>query len=285
MTPRSNVDPNFGLVPRNILVSVDTDLDMDRRLGLVADLADRFSCHVIGAGAREVVMPVLTEADVIVQTDLLEEERRIVQRDLDDAETVFRRTFDRSTTATWLSATDRASYYICEQARSADLVVCGARLAEGTLGGALRVDPGHILLGLGRPLLVVPPRTEMLVAKRIVIGWKNSREARRAIVDALPFLQRSENVLVVCAGGYPDIDGAKAVAEHLRRYGIQCEGVADTPSSSRSVAEDLRNAVTRSGSDLLVCGAYGHTRLREWVFGGVTTDLLDDTRSVCLLSH
>lgn len=285
MSASSIADPTFGLVPRNILVSVDLDLDMDGRLKLVADLADRFSCHVTGAAAREVVMPVMTEADVIVQTDLLEEERRIVQRDLDDAEAVFRRTFDRTTNATWCSATERASYWICEQARSADLVVCGARLGEGTLGGALRVDPGHVLLGLGRPLLVVPPRTDMLAAKRIVIGWKNSREARRAILDALPFLMRSENVLVVCAGQYPDIDGAKAVAEHLRRYGIHCEGVADTPSPNHSVAEDLRNAVTRSGSDLLVCGAYGHTRLREWVFGGVTTDLLDDTRSVCLFSH
>ncbi|WP_157944651.1 universal stress protein [Mangrovicella endophytica] len=271
---------------RNIMVSVDLDLDCDSRLKLVRDLADRYGSSVLGTAAREIVAPVVAEGGVLMQADLIEEERRQAQHEFDEAEALFRRTLARDDKIEWRSAVEVGSFWLCQQARSADLVVCGARPRDGGRGGRLRIDPADVVMNLGRPLLVVPPRTDFLPARRIVVGWKNSREARRAVADALPFLVPAESVLVAALGDYPDEQGAKDVAEYLRRYGIDCEVAGRGPNAPvSSVADELWDCSARYGADLVVCGAYGHSRLREWMFGGVTKDVLDDTRIACLLSH
>jgi nucleotide-binding universal stress UspA family protein len=142
----------------------------------------------------------------------------------------------------------------------------------------------------GRPVLVVPPSVSALEGRRALVAWKDTREARRAVADALPLLAHAEEVLVVEAvsGDAEERDQALRragdVAGLLARHGATARGEA-LEVRGRTVADELLLAAERHGADLVVAGGYGHARLREWAFGGVTRDLLARCPMCCLLSH
>jgi nucleotide-binding universal stress UspA family protein len=151
------------------------------------------------------------------------------------------------------------------------------------------VDPGDALMQAGRPVLVVPPGVSALDGRRVLVAWKDAREARRAVADALPLMIRAEETLVLEAVQDED-QGEQArrrvddVAAFLARHGAAARGdVIET--RGRAVADDLLLAAERHGADLVVAGGYGHARLREWAFGGVTRDLLARCPKCCLLSR
>jgi nucleotide-binding universal stress UspA family protein len=151
------------------------------------------------------------------------------------------------------------------------------------------VDPGDALMRAGRPILVVPPGVAALEGRRVLVAWKDTREARRAVADALPLLSRAEEVLVVEAAPEVEERGqalrrADDVAALLAGHGATARGEALEPGGG-AVADDLLRAAGRHGADLVVAGGYGHARLREWAFGGVTRDLLTRCPVCCLLSH
>jgi nucleotide-binding universal stress UspA family protein len=121
-----------------------------------------------------------------------------------------------------------------------------------------------------------------------VIGWKDTREARRAVCDALPFLPRAKHVTIVevCQAR---AEGSVArhvndVADYLARHGISSDPRV-IPDRDFSAAQQLTDLAQAEGADLLVVGAYGHRRLGEWFFGGVSRDLLAASPICCLMSH
>jgi nucleotide-binding universal stress UspA family protein len=120
-----------------------------------------------------------------------------------------------------------------------------------------------------------------------VVAWKETRECRRAVRDALPFLQRANEVLILGIDeGQPETAKAHLsdVASYLRRHGLVVpREVWRQPRGP--VAAELLHLVWDEGADLIVAGGYGHTRLGEWIFGGVTHELLASTPVCCLLSH
>ncbi len=136
----------------------------------------------------------------------------------------------------------------------------------------MSVDGGDLVMDAGRPVLFVPPGVDFLSAKRIVIAWKDTREARRAVWDSMPFLKRAAEVSIVV------IDSEDGSARDVATY-LGCHGVAATtttrPESEIAVAVKIVHIAQQEGADLIVCGAYGHSRAREWAFGGVTRDLLE----------
>ena len=136
--------------------------------------------------------------------------------------------------------------------------------------------------GAGPPVLAVPPGVTFN-AKRIVIAWKNTREARRAVWDALPLLTRAENVRVLCFASDPAPEMSNVV-ERLRLHNVPAEAEVRAGTES-SVADDLLAAAQAMGAGLIVAGAYGHSRLREWALGGVTQGLLRDAQLPVLFSH
>ena len=146
----------------------------------------------------------------------------------------------------------------------------------------MSVDAGSLVMDAGRPVLFVPPKVDYLAAKCIVIGWKDSREARRAVWDSLPLLKTAKDVLVVSVD--EDNDGAKDVVNHLACHGVAASNLG-RPVSAAGIADDLVGIAQQQGADLIVCGAYGHSRAREWILGGVTHDLLDHAPLCCLMSH
>lgn len=174
-------------------------------------------------------------------------------------------------------------------ARYADLVVLpGMRGDSDDL--SLHDHFHDVLRHSGRPVLVVPPgATAPMPPKRAVVAWKPTREAARAVADAMPLLRCAEVVDVVVIdpqvgegahGGEPGAD----IAAHLARHELRVE-VSVRPSMNFSAAYALLDHARTVGADLLVAGGYGHSRLREAVLGGTTRELLQTAHLPVLFSH
>ena len=147
-----------------------------------------------------------------------------------------------------------------------------------------------VLFDSGRPVLAIPFAGSLpTIGKRVLVGWNASREASRALHDALPLLAKAESATVFLAnpkgglGAHGEEPGAD-IARHLARHGVKvnvAKAVADDVSDSAL----LLNHASDMGADLLVMGAYGHSRLREFILGGVTRSLLREMTVPVLLSH
>jgi nucleotide-binding universal stress UspA family protein len=176
------------------------------------------------------------------------------------------------------------------QARYADLTVLPTMPRDGVDNMYVHDHFHDILRHSGRPLLVVPEgSTAALPPKRVVIAWKPTREASRAVADAMPLLHKAAaiDVLVIdpkvgeaTHGGEPGAD----IAAHLARHGLKVE-VVNRPSMNFSVAYAVLDHARTVGADLIVAGGYGHSRLREAALGGTTRELLQTTHLPVLFSH
>jgi nucleotide-binding universal stress UspA family protein len=183
----------------------------------------------------------------------------------------------------WRTALEIPAELIAREARAADLVIVGPRHAGDNVHDL--ADPGAILLRAGRPVLVVPDVIAPLQLHRAVVAWKDTRECRRAVRDALPFLQQAKEVLLVEIG--EDEAEARArksladVANYLVRHRVIV--AAEVWRRARGpAATELLQLVEDEKADLIVAGGYGHTRLGEWIFGGVTHELLESSPVCCL---
>lgn len=258
----------------------------DHLLGVSVVLARTFGARLIGVGAQRFETPVLAHPDGgFVTARVVEDLEALAQADLARAEEAFR-VATAGLETEWRTARQAPAYAVSRAARDADLIVAVA--AGGDAASAHHADAADLVMTSGRPVLVAPPGAVQLEARRIIVAWEDGREARRAVADALPLLLRAEEVLVqaVCGedGRRPEMDAeVAAVAANLARRGVRARGevaVTDAPP-----AEQLDISAAALGADLIVAGAYGHSRTSEWAFGGVTRDLLRDPRRFVLLSH
>ncbi len=176
------------------------------------------------------------------------------------------------------------------QAHYADLSIVAGSIGDTAEGAVTQGYFGGLLLESGRPVLVVPPRCKtVLPPKRIVMAWRPTREATRAMHDALPFLRRAEqvDVLVVNAAmGDPRHSQAPGadVAEHLARHGVKANVVL-RETKTRPTSSILLEHARETRAQMIVAGGYGHSRLREWAMGGVTRELLIASPIPVLYSH
>jgi nucleotide-binding universal stress UspA family protein len=182
----------------------------------------------------------------------------------------------------WRSMLDSPGELLLREARAADLLVIGRRRSGDDH------DRGVILLRAGRPILLVPDTARPLELGRVVVAWKDTRECRRAVRDALPLLQGAKKVLLVEVGEYEEHAQSKKtladVAGYLVRHRVLVADQVWCPPCG-SVAAELFQFVRDERADLIVAGGYGHSRLGEWIFGGVTRELLAASPVCCMLSH
>ncbi len=174
-------------------------------------------------------------------------------------------------------------------ARHSDLVIM-AGPSSAPDDAVVRELFGDLLLESGRPLLVIPSGHQArLPATHVVVAWQPTREATRALHDALPFLLLASSVDVVTVdpvvsesghGQDPGVD----IGTHLARHGLEVNVVA-IPRRGEGVAQALLRHATESGAQLLVAGGYGHNRLRAWMLGGTTRELLQAAHIPVLYSH
>lgn len=266
----------------NILVSVDLGEAAPNRIKLAAGLARRFEATLTGAAAESVPAPVLVRdlQDAVRQEE--ENEARI-RKAIDQAQSVFDGGIDGEVRTTWRAALAGPVTHLVEMARGADLVVVG-RHGENDLAPRLfDVPPGPLLMEAGRPVLVVPPDLQHVSVARVVVAWKDGPAARRAVTAALPFLRNAAHVHVATVGDFARREGGEEVAAHLAQHGATV-ATHDLRSDETEGDEILRFARAQE-ADLIVMGAYGHSRLREWMFGGVTRDILNRTPVCSLMCH
>ncbi|HVC59558.1 MAG TPA: universal stress protein [Acetobacteraceae bacterium] len=178
-------------------------------------------------------------------------------------------------------------------ARYADLTVLGQANPyehRDGLGRGLGAVVVATLMEAGRPVLAVPFAGDFpTLGERVLVAWNASREAARAVNDALPLLREAASVTVLAVNPRRGINGhgdvpAADIALHLARHGVRAEA-AHTVATDIPDGEALLSYAADIGADLIVCGAYGHSRARELVFGGVTRTLLAEMTAPVFLSH
>ena len=272
---------------KTVMVGLALDRPNDACLRVAGDIAERFGARVIGVAASD-LRPPMYFADGDFAQKLLDEEATAIERRLSELETEFRASVERRAAAVeWRSTRSLPVPYMLQQARAADILVIGAR-PETLVDPSAAPDPSDLLMQAGRPLIVVPPTVEWLDLRSVLVAWKDVREARRAVFDALPILAAATEVTIA---EIPEQDGRHAdarshvgdVAAWLRGHGIAANTVV--PEKAGSVSGQLENIAANVGAGAVIAGAYGHSRFREWVLSGVTRHLATESRRCAFLSR
>ena len=270
-----------------VMVHLDLDESNDARLQVAGDLAEQFNSKLIGIACCQPQPSVY--ADGALAQSLVRQLAAEADEKLNKLEQRFRTVCqNRVEEVEWRRAFAVPADYVAREARAADLVITGADRLGASSDPLWRLNPSELVLKLGRPMMVVPPEVDRLKLSSVVIGWKDTREARRAVVDALPLLQKAKEVTVV---EIIESDGDRAaagrrvadVAAWLGRH--QVDACHMVPNHRGDAVEQLIRHASDIEADMIVAGAYGHTRMREWIFGGVTRDLITQSRHCSLLSH
>ena len=260
---------------RTILVNIDLDAFSPSLVKCAAGLARRFDASLIGLSAAEPSPTLVGVEGAMATADFYAEERADIEARLHVVEKDFRAAVPAGIEVSWRSYIQAPNASILSAARCADLILVGSRLQGGDRGYLRTVDVGELVLSAGRPVLVAAANTASIKADNIVVGWKDTKEARRAVADALPLLKVAKDVTAVTISE-GDLGAEKAGIEDLlawlRRHGIKAQG--DVHAGREGAAETLESVAKELEADLIVTGGYGHSRLREWLFGGMTRDLL-----------
>lgn len=267
-----------------LMVYVDAEGTPENRVRIAAGLADKFNATLIGLSAMAIKPPFVAEGVVI--EEITEADIKEMKAKLAGKEKWFRTVAGEHRKLAWRQVLNFPTEALAAEARSADLIIIGRTRGPGDFYSSL--DPGGTILKLGRPALVVPDSVSSLRAEHVVVGWKDTREARRALQDSLPFLHEATRVTIVeiCASGEEEqaTERITGVADHLARHRIKSGPKVILHRQGQAAAQLIRLAQDE-GADLLITGAYGHSRVGEWFFGGMTRDLLATSPFCCLMSH
>lgn len=271
-----------------VLVHVDDGPNARTRVEAALALAEQTQARLIGVAAAQPAIPVyapFAEGLITVQPEVLKAAEAQINRTVRDAKAVFDDVVGANPNTEWrTSAHRRPEEFLNEQARAADLLVVGRRGTADSLDPILGVEPADIIMGAGRPVLVAPPQIRRVGVKRVLVAWKDARESRRAVADAMPLMKLATDVFVASVGPEAVEASASDVAAALSRAGVNARMLVED-IGRQAPGEALVEIARRAGVDLIVSGAFGHSRMREWVFGGVTRHLLERAPICCLFSH
>lgn len=272
---------------KTVMVGLALDRPNDACLRVAGDLAERFEARIVGIAASDLRPPMYFAEGDFAQK-LLDEEAAAIERRLSELEAEFRAAVGkRAVSVEWRSARALPVPYMLQHARAADIIVAGAR-AETLVDSSAAPDPSDLVMQAGRPLIVVPSAVQWLDLRSVLVAWKDVREARRAVFDALPILAAAKEVTIA---EIPEQDDHRAdavshvadVAAWLRGHGIAANTVV--PETAAEVTEQLDKIAASVGAGAVIAGAYGHSRFREWVLSGVTRHLAMESRRCAFLSR
>jgi nucleotide-binding universal stress UspA family protein len=276
---------------RDIVAYVDDRPLSGRLAGLAAMLARGCDARLTAVHIAAVRMiPLYSDAGGAA-VDLLD----LLEREADDRAVKAKALFDAELERHGLTGEFRVdrmtgNHAAMVHARYADLVMVGQHDPDSGTSTFASLSVADLALAAGRPVLVVPHAgTFTTVGQRVIVAWNGSREATRAVHDALPLLRVAKSVSVFSiaakAGEAPSARWPGAdIAAHLARHGVTVT-TRHTVADPVSVADALLNCASDDGADLIVMGAYGHSQLRELVLGGVTRDVLRMMTVPVLFSH
>ncbi|MFI4972936.1 MAG: universal stress protein [Caulobacterales bacterium] len=272
---------------RDLLVHVDGSQAGRGRVAFAVDLAGR-----VGAGLDGMhVIPPAEAPPRVKPSRLAEADRAIAERlaaDARAAAAIFRQeTAQRLPGARWYEAAGDIAGAVCARARYADMVILGQYEWQDPPHRHPLPIPNSVASQCGRPVLVVPADTPPTALAKIAIAWDGSREAVRAVHDAMPLLRLARSIDILTMLGpsamQDEADG-QDLSAHLAHHGI------DVKTELRQIATRdehgaLRREIEQGHCDLLVMGGYSHPMWMEFVFGGATQSILLSSKTPILVSH
>lgn len=284
---------------RDLLVYADQKESAGFRLRLAADLASRHKSRLTVLFVREFSQAQLdlrNKAELgLVSGEDLDELNRHIESSIDEAAARLRSMIqalgsEYHLEVEWRCVGGPALVVVPLQARYADLcVVSPNKWDDGASVGYAFSQ--KLLFVTGRPVVFIPRFGSFeTLGRHIVVGWNESHAATRAVSDALPLIERAERttVITIDSADFVDHDGARAageLVEHLRRHNPSISAITLKDVPARSIAEVLQATAGTLGADLIVAGAYGHSKLWEDLVGGVTHDLLHRLEFPLFMSH
>ena len=278
---------------KDLLVVLASDAASRGQIGLAAALAERFTAHLVGLYPLPV--PEAPRHLGYYDPALLDPFFRELREQAQEASDKEREAFEhaaslRGISAEWRVVPEGPESDPALHARYVDLTILGQLDPDRGDSELIRPHPEHVTLASGRPILVVPYAGHYeTVGRRVLIGWNATREAARAVNDAMPLLAAAEivTVLTIDAREGPDAHGELPGADislHLARHGVKAE-IERTVSAGIPAGDVLLSRAADLGADLLVIGAYGHSRVRELLLGGATRSILRSMTLPVLMSH
>jgi nucleotide-binding universal stress UspA family protein len=274
---------------KDLLVHVDTTRACAKRLGASFDLARRHSAHVTGLYVRE-QFRIPTYAEVHLPAELMEAQQEAGRKQARDAEAEFLAAAEKAKVPVeWQCIKGEPIQVLDSFARQMDLTVVG-QMEEHEPQWLSPPVADRLALEAGGPLLIIPDTGDVDVTfGRILLAWDGSREASRAVRDALPFLTQAEEVKITTVDSGEDEPGAADqtpvdIGAHLDRHGVRSTTL-EVRGADRDAGELLLAAAGDMGASLIVMGAYGHSRFRELVLGGATRYLIYNSTVPVLMSH
>jgi nucleotide-binding universal stress UspA family protein len=274
---------------KDVIVNLTGGHPQDFAADYAISVAAAFGAHVAGIGfIYEPVIPGSMLGGI--PTDLIEVQRDENTKAAKDA--IGR--FEVAAKTAGVSAESRmvdasvagAADLFGRMARRFDIAVAGQAQREQGASEELLIEGA--LFGSGRPVIVVPyTQTQGLKLDRVIICWDGSRPAARAIADAMPFLKRAKAIEIIVVTGERDKSGeitGTNMRRHLARHGIEVV-IKHITGAGADVQNAILSHAAGSGTDFIVLGGYGHSRLREFILGGVTRSILRSMTVPVLMSH
>ncbi|HEY4804542.1 MAG TPA: universal stress protein [Paraburkholderia sp.] len=276
---------------KTVMVHLDTSKGAQTRLALALKLARKFDAHLDGVFAMCDPHPVSFYA-MTATADFYDAHRKFLAQKRDEVERLFRAELARAQVpGEWIAPEAYPVTSVMQRARSADLVILGQSRPKDPESYVADNFLETVLLGAGGPVLLIPETGGCeAVGERVLVAWNGSREAARAIHDALPFLARAAHVTIAVVSTAltpgPTEASCADVAAMLRRHVTTPVDVARFGHPATvSTGDALLKYAADGNYDLLVAGAYGHARFQEFVLGGVTRKILSLLPLPVLMSH
>jgi len=272
--------------PKTVLVHVDDAASCEARFEVALQLSSSYGAHLVGLYVHRLYAlewNALTIENVVSREN---DEEGIRLR-----EVLQERSLKAGMNLEWRSIKVKDELEMGLHARYADLMIVGQPEPSAHLYTSPDF-PAALTLAVARPVLVIPHNYKIApIGVNILIAWNRSREATRAVADALVLLKRAQKVTVLVlgraegplvAGDEPGAD----IALNLARHGVNVEVRYDeAEEEDKTVGERILAHAFQVGADLIVMGAYGHWRIREFLVGGVTRSLVRQSRVPVLMSH
>jgi nucleotide-binding universal stress UspA family protein len=278
---------------KDVLVVLDADSRVRDRIALAATLAERFAAHLIGLYVAAEPLGRLEyfnrDASLFGPVDRGTEEQIRVRAE--GVRVLFEDIAGRhALSSEWRIASGYPSQVAAIHGRYADLIILGQINPDDSYAPLVRPRPEEVALLAGRPILVVPYTGAFThIGRKVLVGWDASREATRAVNDAMPLLAGASSVTVITVDpkqggdGHGEIPGAD-ITLHLARHGVAAE-IENAVSGGIGVGNTLLSRASDLGADLLVMGAYGHSRVHELLLGGATRTVLASMTLPVLMAH
>lgn len=272
---------------KDLVVHIDNSQSCEKRLRAAVQLAQDHEAHLTGL----YVMRPLADLMMYPVEPIAGHARDVIQKPLLEAKDKARAMFDTATgnsglVVEWRDAEGATTGAINTSARHADLVILGQHKPSDTMDKTEGLA-GRVLLGSGRPCLMIPYiGAHKTLGKRVLVAWNGQREATRAVNDALPILTEADyvNVLAVDPPARGDAIPCTDICHHLARHGVKAEA-GSRHAADIDVGSFLLSYAADLDADMIVMGAYGHSRLSEMMLGGVTRTMLNQMTTPVLMSH